>query len=239
MQLDMKLYNALGCYMDYKSFSSDKLSLLLMFSLLAFLLTIWVKSNLPLYFAAALTLYYSPFIIRDFYNYKKRVKILEMYDLICPACLSGNFKEYRFCSNCGKDLKETIKFYVEPSSDLEITEFQLIEYKKNILGRRNRKIKRFGIDKMENIKTVNMRNSIFRYLRFDYDKKSSQGKLRHIKIDGCDEDEILNLLKTLKETLNPVKTYKNSEKVTNKRINQILEEKRKKQCRYDDYGDEI
>lgn len=87
---------------------------------------------------------------------------------ICPACGIANPEEFNRCMMCDKDLTLTVLFIEDEFFDIELTTTEFIEYRKNYYRtRRTGKIKRFKLDKMENI---NFGSPIKRF-SFDYDGK--------------------------------------------------------------------
>ncbi len=71
---------------------------------------------------------------------------------ICPGCKIANPDNSKNCIVCDKDLLETILFIEDEFFDIEITSTEFIEYRKNYYRtRRTGKIRRFKLDKMENI----------------------------------------------------------------------------------------
>lgn len=71
---------------------------------------------------------------------------------ICPACGMANTTDSKYCLMCDKDLMETVLFFEDEFFDIELTSTEFIEYRKNYYRtRRTGKIKRFKLDKMENI----------------------------------------------------------------------------------------
>jgi ribosomal protein L40E len=74
------------------------------------------------------------------------------FNKICPKCGVANPDYSDNCIICDKDLLET-KLYIEDAFfDLEITETELVEYRKNFYRtRRTGKVKRFKLEKIEKI----------------------------------------------------------------------------------------
>lgn len=87
---------------------------------------------------------------------------------ICPACGIANPEEFKRCMMCDKDLALTVLFLEDSFFDIELTTTEFIEYRKNYYRtRRTGKVKRFKLDKMENI---TFGSPIKRFI-FDYEGK--------------------------------------------------------------------
>ena len=92
----------------------------------------------------------------------------EDFGKICPACGLANPENFNRCIMCDKDLTLTVLFFEDAFFDIELTTTEFIEYRKNYYRtRRTGKIKRFKLDKMENIE---FGNPIKRF-SFDYNGK--------------------------------------------------------------------
>jgi hypothetical protein len=87
---------------------------------------------------------------------------------ICPACEIVNPEEFERCMMCDKDLTLTVLFLEDKFFDIELTTTEFIEYRKNFYRtRRTGKIKRFKLEKMENIEF----GSPIKRFSFDYNDK--------------------------------------------------------------------
>jgi hypothetical protein len=74
------------------------------------------------------------------------------FNRICPECGVGNPDDADNCIVCDKDLLETILYLEDAFFDLEITETEFVEYRKNYYRtRRTGKVKRFKLEKIEEI----------------------------------------------------------------------------------------
>ena len=92
----------------------------------------------------------------------------EDFSKICPACGLANPEEFKNCMMCDKDLTLTVLFLEDAFFDIELTTTEFIEYRKNYYRtRRTGKIKRFKLDKMENIEF----GSPIKRFSFDYNGK--------------------------------------------------------------------
>jgi len=92
----------------------------------------------------------------------------EDFGKICPACGIANPENENRCIMCDKDLTLTVLFLEDSFFDIELTTTEFIEYRKNYYRtRRTGKIKRFKLDKMENIE---FGSPIKRFI-FDYNGK--------------------------------------------------------------------
>lgn len=133
-------------------------------------------------------------------------------NIICPECGAESDKNIRYCINCRKDLQNTL-FYtcgdvsIINASDIEITNDQLIEYKKGIFGKkRSGKTNEFNLNEMGNI-LVNDRMmrlcSPFPFpyisLEFDYGERRERVYIPEKYID--------NLIETLKFVNVPYEDY--------------------------------
>ena len=93
---------------------------------------------------------------------------IEDFGKICPACGIANPEEFKNCMMCDKDLTLTVLFFEDAFFDIELTTTEFIEYRKNYYRtRRTGKIKRFKLDKMENISF----GSPIKRFSFDYNGK--------------------------------------------------------------------
>jgi hypothetical protein len=74
------------------------------------------------------------------------------FNKICPKCGVANPDNEANCIICDKDLLETVLYLEDAFFDLEITETEFVEYRKNYYRtRRTGKVKRFKLKKMEEI----------------------------------------------------------------------------------------
>ena len=74
------------------------------------------------------------------------------FDSICPNCGVGNPDDADNCIVCDKDLLETILYLEDEFYDLEVTEEEFVEYRKNFYRtRRTGKVVRFKIEEMEKL----------------------------------------------------------------------------------------
>jgi hypothetical protein len=108
-----------------------------------------------------------------------------------------------YCINCGRDLRDTL-FYacgdvsIINASDIEITNDQLIEYKKGIFGKkRSGKIKEYNLNEMGNILINDRMMQLcspfpFSYLSLEFDYVEPR------KSVYIPENYINNLIETLK-----------------------------------------
>lgn len=132
--------------------------------------------------------------------------------IICPDCGAENDKNMEYCINCGKDLKNTL-FYacgdisIINASDIEITNDQLIEYKKGIFGKkRSGKTNEFNLSEMGDI-VINDRMMRlcspfpFPYISLEFD----YGKYR--KSVYIPEDYVYGLIETLNFLNMPYEDY--------------------------------
>jgi hypothetical protein len=74
------------------------------------------------------------------------------FDRICPNCGVGNLYDAVNCMVCDKDLLETLLFIEDEFYDLEVTEDEFVEYRKNFYRtRRTGKVKRYKLVEMEEL----------------------------------------------------------------------------------------
>lgn len=70
------------------------------------------------------------------------------FNKICPKCGVANPDNEDNCIICDKDLLETVLYLEDAFFDLEITETEFVEYRKNYYRtRRTGKVKRFNLKK--------------------------------------------------------------------------------------------
>lgn len=75
------------------------------------------------------------------------------FDSICPNCGVGNPDDADKCIVCDKDLLETILFLEDEFYDIEVTEDEFVEYRKNFYRtRRTGKVIRYKLGEMEKLK---------------------------------------------------------------------------------------
>ena len=75
-----------------------------------------------------------------------------LFNKICPECGVGNPDDADTCVVCDKDLLETLLFLEDEFYDLEVTNDEFVEYRKNFYRtRRTGKVKRYKLGEMEKL----------------------------------------------------------------------------------------
>lgn len=126
-------------------------------------------------------------------NEPNKENILES-TIRCPSCNSINYRDQVSCSNCGRDLSNTLgyfeggtRFNVIMNRNIEITPSELIVYKRSKIGGKSKKNpKRYNRDEMESIEL----HRHLHQLRFMYN-----GKLEFYSVLPKYYDELKRILK--------------------------------------------
>ena len=87
------------------------------------------------------------------------------FNKICPSCGVGNPSDASNCIVCDRDLSETVLFLEDAFFDLELTQDELVEYRKNFYRtRRTGKVVRHTSKDMEEVKFGHpVKRFIFKY----------------------------------------------------------------------------
>lgn len=87
------------------------------------------------------------------------------FDKICPSCGVGNPSDASNCIVCDRNLSETVLFLEDAFFDLELTQDELVEYKKNFYRtRRTGKVVRYPLNDMAEVEFGNpVKRFIFEY----------------------------------------------------------------------------
>jgi hypothetical protein len=74
------------------------------------------------------------------------------FEKICPSCGVGNPSDASNCILCDRDLSETVLFLEDAFFDLELTQDELVEYRKNFYRtRRTGKVMRYTLKDMDDV----------------------------------------------------------------------------------------
>jgi len=87
------------------------------------------------------------------------------FNKICPSCGVGNPSDASNCIVCDRDLSETVLFLEDSFFDLELTQDELVEYRKNFYRtRRTGKVMRYTLKDMKEVKFGHpVKRFIFKY----------------------------------------------------------------------------
>ena len=74
------------------------------------------------------------------------------FEKICPSCGVGNPSDASNCIVCDRDISETVLFLEDAFFDLELTQDELVEYRKNFYRtRRTGKVMRYTLKDMDDV----------------------------------------------------------------------------------------
>ena len=74
------------------------------------------------------------------------------FEKICPSCGVGNPSDASNCIVCDRDLSETVLFLEDAFFDLELTQDEVVEYRKNFYRtRRTGKVMRYTLKDMDDV----------------------------------------------------------------------------------------